>query len=183
VLDPESDKPIEINQRHCSPLLPTCLALCLGRESAGGDVDANILVSKYSHERTNATHGNLRIDLPLHLHLDTRSFCAESLIRARWSGPEDKPVTRDQVLRAIEEFKHEAYERDWLDYKSQHWVFLHDGQPYPPKRVLSIATGFPVRSFNAAQARPVLDALGFEVIRKSEYLGRPPALPTTPAAS
>jgi hypothetical protein len=51
---------------------------------------------------------------------------------------------------------------------------MHEGQPFPPKRILSIATGIRVRNFNAAQARPVLLALGFDVIRKAVHLVGPP---------
>jgi hypothetical protein len=84
----------------------------------------------------------------------------------------DRPVTREQVLAAIEQFKLDPPKGDWLANKTQHWVFMHEGDPYPPKRILSIATTFPVMSFHTDAALPVLRALGFKVLGKNAYLGR-----------
>jgi hypothetical protein len=85
--------------------------------------------------------------------------------------PSRTPVTRDEFLRAVGEFKLEAHGSVWLGNNAQHSVFMHEGEPYPPKRVLSIATGVPVKSFNAGRARPILAALGFEVTRANGTVG------------
>ena len=84
-------------------------------------------------------------------------------------------VTRDQIFRAMGEFDLVAHETDWLSYKSQLYVLVHDGKPYPPKRTLSFATGLPVSSFSGgAEANGVLLALGFHVIAKEKFLSDPP---------
>jgi hypothetical protein len=77
-------------------------------------------------------------------------------------------VSAEQVLRAFHEFGFEAHDRDWLESKAQRYVVMHDGKPYPPKRILSIATGLPVRAFSGGrEANGVLRALGFVVLPKA----------------
>jgi 5-methylcytosine-specific restriction protein B len=80
-------------------------------------------------------------------------------------------VSRVRVLEAIREFASEADERDWLANEQQLYVLVYDGQPFPPKRILSIATGLPVRGFHGGdETNSVLRALGFDVIAKSGFL-------------
>jgi hypothetical protein len=80
-------------------------------------------------------------------------------------------VTREQVLRAMREFDLEAHERDWLANRNQLYVVMDDGKPYPPKRILSLATGLPVRSFfGGPEANGVLHGLGFRVLLKTDFL-------------
>lgn len=84
-----------------------------------------------------------------------------------------RTATRDQVLQAMRQF--DLDEPDpvaWLAKKSHHWVVLSGERcPYPPKRVIQIATGVPLRSFNTSHALTVLRAFRFDVIPKSDYLG------------
>ncbi len=81
-------------------------------------------------------------------------------------------VTREQVLRAFHEFSLEP-PTDWISNKAQKFVVVHEGQPFPPKRVLSIATGVPVRDFSGgAEANGILTELGFLVSRKEAFTRR-----------
>lgn len=76
------------------------------------------------------------------------------------------------MLRALAAFDREwpathLYD-DWLSKGSYRFALRFNGRLYPPKKVLSLATGVSLQSFNGgvAQTNRILRSLGFEVISK-----------------
>ena len=84
-----------------------------------------------------------------------------------------RTVTRGQVLAAIEKLRQEPPRDDWLANQAHKFALVHDGDLYPPKRVLSIATGLPVAKFSGGvgHANRVLEELGFTVVPKADAAG------------
>lgn len=81
-------------------------------------------------------------------------------------------LDRADVLRAMSAFDREwpqahLYD-DWLSKRNYRYALSYDGRLYPPKRILSLATGVSVREFSGglAQTNRILRSLGFDVIRK-----------------
>jgi hypothetical protein len=80
-------------------------------------------------------------------------------------------VTCQDIQRAINEFD-ELYPTDsngydsWLDKGIYKWALRRNDRLYPPKYVLTLATGIPTTDFVASEARRVFGNLGFEIIRK-----------------
>jgi 5-methylcytosine-specific restriction protein B len=66
----------------------------------------------------------------------------------------------DQTLRASSDWA------NWEDNRAQNWVLDHNGTRYPPKKVISLATGIPVSAFSGGpESNEYLAARGFEVTR------------------
>src|SRR6476659_3657357 len=80
VFDPQSDESVEINQRYAALLLRSGLSLCLGREAACGDVDADILVAEDCEEGSESVYRDLGISLPFDLNQDAGARGAERII-------------------------------------------------------------------------------------------------------
>ncbi|WP_052808414.1 MrcB family domain-containing protein [Methyloterricola oryzae] len=79
-------------------------------------------------------------------------------------------VTRDKILKAIQEFDSNLLPTDewrtWENNPSQVWALAHDGKRYPPKKIISIATGLSVREFSGGpESNNYLNALGFDVTK------------------
>jgi hypothetical protein len=75
----------------------------------------------------------------------------------------ERTVTRDQILEGMAKFDqdHRGKERD----TGLNWFVHENGQRYPPKRVLSLATGVPVHEFGGGKPTDdIFDDLGFEVL-------------------
>ena len=68
-------------------------------------------------------------------------------------------VTRDQILRAIEE----ADRKKGLPKSRKGWSVEENGNRYDPKWILKLATGDYIRKFTHEQARETLSALGFKL--------------------
>jgi len=82
-------------------------------------------------------------------------------------------VSRAMILDEMASFRHAypdpgGYDR-WLEIRTYKYVVWHDGRPYPPKRILSGATGIPTSRFGGGQqTNRVFGGLGFEVTEKTE---------------
>jgi MoxR-like ATPase len=75
-----------------------------------------------------------------------------------------------RILEAIREFDTTLLPTDewraWESNGSQVWALVHDGKHYPPKKIISLATGISVNEFSGGPETNVyLDALGFDVIK------------------
>lgn len=69
----------------------------------------------------------------------------------------------DQTLRDSPEWT------DWEGNKAQAWVLVHDGKRYPPKKIISLATGAAVSSFSGGpESNDYLSERGFSVTRLRE---------------
>lgn len=69
----------------------------------------------------------------------------------------------DRTLRGLPEWA------DWEQNKAQAWVLVHDGKRYPPKKIISLATGAPVASFSGGpESNDYLSDRGFPVGRLRE---------------
>ncbi|MGW8465917.1 MrcB family domain-containing protein [Pseudomonas sp. CLCA07] len=79
-------------------------------------------------------------------------------------------VDRARILEAIREFDTILLPTDewraWESNGSQVWALVHDGKHYPPKKIISLATGTSVNEFSGGpETNGYLDALGFDVIK------------------
>lgn len=82
-------------------------------------------------------------------------------------------VDRQAILDAIAQFDddHRGSESflNWENNRAQLWAVEHEGKLYPPKKILSIATGAPVGSFSGGpEANAYLNARGFQIRRLRE---------------
>ncbi|MEJ7931623.1 DUF3578 domain-containing protein [Ramlibacter sp. AN1015] len=82
-------------------------------------------------------------------------------------------VDAEAVRRAIDEFdrtlRNSPEWSSWEDNKAQAWVLVHDGKRYPPKKIISLATGAPVGSFSGGpESNDFLAERGFLVSRLRE---------------
>ena len=78
-------------------------------------------------------------------------------------------VDRPELLAAFEGFDQQIRNTvawaDWEVNAAHIFAVVHDGKRYPPKKIISIATGMPVDSFSGGhQSNTYLTALGFEVV-------------------
>ena len=86
-------------------------------------------------------------------------------------------VTREAILGAMRAFDAEfpdsaLYER-WLEKESYEYAVTYAGRFYPPKRILSLATGISTTQFSGGdQTNNVFLALGFEVGNKWQMIAR-----------
>ncbi|PKN92923.1 MAG: hypothetical protein CVU44_12900 [Chloroflexi bacterium HGW-Chloroflexi-6] len=77
-------------------------------------------------------------------------------------------VTRQQVLDSLHEFASQypdtnAYD-DWLNKGTYKFAVRFDGRLYPPKQILSMATGIPTSDFSGGeQTNRIFRELGFDV--------------------
>jgi hypothetical protein len=84
-------------------------------------------------------------------------------------------VMREEILAAMRAFDAEfpdtaLYER-WLEKESYKYAVTYAGRLYPPKRILSLATGIPTSQFSGGdQTNSVFLALGFEVGSKWQMI-------------
>jgi hypothetical protein len=79
----------------------------------------------------------------------------------KWKSGECN-VTREQILEAMSRFDKDY--RGKVKDSGQGWFILQDGKRYPPKPILSFATGAPRNEFyGGTPTNKVLNDLGFEV--------------------
>ena len=79
-------------------------------------------------------------------------------------------VDREIILNALTEFDNSLRQsHEWLNWeksKAQSWALEHDGRLYPPKKIISMATGVGVNSFSGGpETNAYLDARGLLVRR------------------
>jgi hypothetical protein len=82
-----------------------------------------------------------------------------------------KIVTRQRILDVMHEFSNQYPNTDSYDDRLQkgtyHYVIRYDGQLYPPKHILSMATGIPTPKFGGGeQTNRVFRQLGFDIENK-----------------
>lgn len=82
-----------------------------------------------------------------------------------------KTVTRQAILDALHEFARQHPDTDtydsWLEKGTYKYAIQYDGRMYPPKHILSMATGIPTADFNGGeQTNHVFRQLGFDVVNK-----------------
>jgi hypothetical protein len=77
-------------------------------------------------------------------------------------------VTRENILRALHEFAEqypdtEAFD-NWLRKNTYRYMVRYDGRLYPPKQILSVATGIATEDFSGGeQTNRVFRQLGFDI--------------------
>lgn len=75
----------------------------------------------------------------------------------------ERTVTRDQILKAIEEFDRKGLrDRPSVGDNRRGWSIEENGKRYNPKWILKLATDTPLGKFAHKQARETLNALGFK---------------------
>ncbi|MBN2116288.1 MAG: hypothetical protein JW730_06950 [Anaerolineales bacterium] len=80
-------------------------------------------------------------------------------------------VTRQKILDTLHEFLSQypdtqTYD-DWLTKGTYKYAVRYDGRVFPPKHILSVATGIPTSEFNGGeQTNRVFRQLGFDVENK-----------------
>jgi 5-methylcytosine-specific restriction enzyme A len=79
------------------------------------------------------------------------------------------PTDREKIIFALEDF--DAHWRPtpewegWQLSKSQRYALAFEGRQYPPKKIISLATGIPVSEFSGGkEANEYLARYGFEVV-------------------
>ena len=82
-----------------------------------------------------------------------------------------KTVTRQDILDVLHEFARQHPDTDtydsWLEKGTYKYAVRYDGRMYPPKHILSLATGIPTADFNGGeQTNRVFRQLGFDVENK-----------------
>jgi 5-methylcytosine-specific restriction protein A len=83
----------------------------------------------------------------------------------------ERRVTRQRILDVLHEFttqypNTDSYD-DWLQKRTYRYAIRYDGRLYPPKHILSVATGIPATEFNGGeQTNRVFRQLGFEIENK-----------------
>jgi hypothetical protein len=80
-------------------------------------------------------------------------------------------LTHDDIIQAIAAFDREwpstASYDDWLVKGTYKYALRYHDKVYPPKRILSLASGVRVRRFNGgSQSNHLLVTLGFDVAEK-----------------
>lgn len=80
-----------------------------------------------------------------------------------------RPVSRRVLESALQEFDTNLRARpEWTGWESnaaQRFALIFDGRRYPPKKIISMATGIPVSSFSGGrQSNAYLRQLGFEIV-------------------
>ena len=82
-----------------------------------------------------------------------------------------RTVSTQEILRAMSHFDAEYRDTNdydsWLEKKTYKYAVQHEGNLYPCKHVLSLATGIPTSEFSGGgQTNSVFRGLGFSVIDK-----------------
>ncbi len=84
----------------------------------------------------------------------------------------EKNLNDQDIQRAITEFDARYPDTNlydsWLEKGTYKYAIFQNDKLYPPKFILSLATGFETTSFNAGEARRVLGVLGFQARKKPE---------------
>jgi 5-methylcytosine-specific restriction enzyme B len=80
------------------------------------------------------------------------------------------PVDPDAISKALEEFDASLRQGDewsrWEENKAQVWAISDGGRRYPPKKIVSMATGLPVGNFTGGpETNEYLEARGFKVAK------------------
>lgn len=88
-------------------------------------------------------------------------------------------VSREEILKALQTFDDEKRDspewQGWETRKNQEYAISYQDQIYPPKEVISMATGVPVGKFRGGeQTNSYLRKRGFEVIALSDPRPLPP---------
>jgi 5-methylcytosine-specific restriction enzyme B len=83
-------------------------------------------------------------------------------------------VERNKLLEAINEFDTTLLPTDewryWQDNRSQLWALKYEGRLYPPKKIISLATGLPVGKFSGGpEAIQYLEQRELEVVRLRQF--------------
>lgn len=73
----------------------------------------------------------------------------------------ERMVTHGQISKALEEF--DEKKRGKVADAHKGWFILQNGQRYPPKWVLKLATGLNLDEFKSVEARKTLNGLGFDL--------------------
>jgi len=81
-------------------------------------------------------------------------------------------TTKDAILQAIQTFDDELREskewEDWQQNKAHKYAVEENGQAYPVKQLISLATGMPVSDFSggegSGQANQYVRSLGFKIV-------------------
>lgn len=64
-------------------------------------------------------------------------------------------VTRQKLEEALSEFdlnlRSSPEFENWEQNKAQNWALEHQTKKYPPKKIISIATGLPVNGFSGGK--------------------------------
>jgi Endonuclease NucS len=90
----------------------------------------------------------------------------------KWDGGE-REVTRDQILEGMERFDHDY--RGKVPDTGHLWFVKENAKQYPPKWVLSLATGIPRNEFHGGdQTNKVLLALKFELMQIDDEIADSP---------
>jgi 5-methylcytosine-specific restriction protein A len=76
---------------------------------------------------------------------------------------------RSMLERALKEFdenlRHQTAWKDWDQKKNQLYAIDHGGRLYPPKQIVSLATGVSVRLFSGGRpTNGYLESRGFSII-------------------
>jgi hypothetical protein len=77
--------------------------------------------------------------------------------------------SRNKVLKAFKQFdrdmRSDDTSSDWDDGEFPQYAVEHDQRPYPPKRILSITSGIPIRELgDDEEVNKVFSALGFHIV-------------------
>ena len=83
----------------------------------------------------------------------------------------ERTVTRQRILDVLHEFAAQYPDTDsyegWLQKGTYRYAIRYDGRLYPPKHILSVATGIPTAEFNGGeQTNRVFRQLGFDIENK-----------------
>lgn len=81
---------------------------------------------------------------------------------------EEAILAFDEHVRSSEEF------RDWESSKAQRHAIEFDGKKYPPKKIVSLATGMPVSALRGGpEANNYLKKRGFNIVPISSSVVKP----------
>lgn len=103
---------------------------------------------------------------------------ARSIISARWervwTASKGKQLVLPDVERKVLEHALRRFDADlrerqewsgWESSAAQKFAVIHEGLRYPPKKIISMATGVPVSEFSGGrQSNEYLKNLGFEIV-------------------
>jgi len=78
-------------------------------------------------------------------------------------------VSREEIMKAMQKFdqnyRNTSEMKDWEQKGSQKYAILHNNKKYPPKRIISMATGLSRNKFSGGeQSNNYLRKKGFEII-------------------
>ena len=79
-------------------------------------------------------------------------------------------VTRERIIEAMNEFdkdyRHTPEMGGWENKQNYKYAVIHNGQKYPPKKIISLATDMPLNSFSGGeQSNSYLKNKGFEIVK------------------